>query len=79
MTKEKVALKLDFTKESCPERLLEIQQNLNSIPLGGLMEIVSDSKTDEKLFSKWCERTEQEFFLSVKDETKFHFFIRRTH
>ena len=74
---EKIAAKLDMTGKQCFEIRLILRAEIEKIPIGSLLELITDNPLSEINVPKWCRIHNHELFISDIKEGKYIYYIKR--
>jgi len=61
----------------CPEPVFRTREEIFSIPIGQILEVLADDPASESDITSWAKHAGQELLLVEKRGTGFRFLIRR--
>lgn len=81
MSEELKNLKIDKTVDArgtaCPGPLLEAKRAMPSIPMGGIMEVLSSDEATTEDIPLWSNKVGHECLGHLEDAGTFHIFVKR--
>jgi len=69
---------LDCIGLYCPEPVFRTREEISSIPLGQVLEVLADDPASESDIRSWAKHTGQELISVEKVKGGFRFLIKRT-
>jgi tRNA 2-thiouridine synthesizing protein A len=75
---ERVSATLDMTGYFCPEPVIRTNEEIESVAVGELLEVVADDPTSKPDIASWAKRTGHELVSVEEKDGVFRFLIRRT-
>jgi tRNA 2-thiouridine synthesizing protein A len=75
---ERTAATLDMTGYFCPEPVIRTNEEIESVGVGELLEVIADDPTSKPDIASWAKRTGHELVLVEEKGGVFRFLIRRT-
>ena len=70
--------KVDARAMACPGPLLEAKKAIGTVPVGGVLEIMSGDKGSREDIPAWCKKLGHEFLGSFDEAGSIHLFLRKT-
>ncbi len=77
-TEHTVAASLDMTGYFCPEPVTRVSQEITSVAIGEVLELLADDPSSKSDIASWAKRTCHELLSMKEDDGVFRFLIRRT-
>ena len=74
---EKTNLIVDSLGKRCPMPILDLRDNLQTIKVGQVVELLSDDTGSKADVPAFCRRTGQELVKTWEDKGSFHFLIKK--
>jgi tRNA 2-thiouridine synthesizing protein A len=68
---------LDCIGLYCPEPVFRTREEISSVPVGHVLEVLADDPASESDITSWAKRAGQELISVEKRDGKFRFLIRR--
>jgi len=75
--KERIAATLDMTGYFCPEPVIRTSEEIESVAVGELLEVIADDPTSRPDIASWAKRTGHELVSVEQNGGVFRFLIRR--
>jgi tRNA 2-thiouridine synthesizing protein A len=72
-----VAKTVDARGTACPGPLLEAKRGMASVPMGGIMEVLSSDEGTNQDLPLWSQKVGHEFLGSVEDAGYWRIFVKR--
>jgi tRNA 2-thiouridine synthesizing protein A len=72
-----VAKTVDARGTACPGPLLEAKRGMASVPMGGIMEVLSSDEGTNQDLPLWSKKVGHEFLGSIEDAGYWHIFVKR--
>jgi TusA-related sulfurtransferase len=69
---------LDCVGLYCPEPLFQTRQGIDSIEIGGILEVLADDPAAEEDITRFCKRTGHRVISIEKKNNTIRFLIERT-
>jgi TusA-related sulfurtransferase len=73
-----VAATLDMTGYFCPEPVIRVNEEIASIGVGEVLELLADDPSSKSDIASWAKRTGHELISTEEQDGVFRFKIRRT-
>lgn len=73
------ALVIDAVGRMCPMPVIELARNINDVPVGALVEILSDDPAAATDIPAWCRMRDQEYAGSEARDAVTAYRVRRVH
>lgn len=74
---EKPAKTLDCIGLYCPEPVFRTREEISTVPVGGILEVLADDPASESDIRSWAKHAGQELLSVEKRDGGFRFLIRR--
>jgi len=74
LTADKV---IDARGTACPGPLLEAKRGITSVPMDGVMELISSDPSTNRDLPKWAKKIGHDYLGTVEDSGNVRIFIRR--
>ena len=74
---DKPAKTLDCIGLYCPEPVFRTREEISSVPVGGVLEVLADDPASESDIRSWAKHAGQELISVEKRDGGFRFLIRR--
>ena len=74
---EKPAKTLDCIGLYCPEPVFRTREEISTVPVGSILEVLADDPASESDITSWAKHAGQELISVEKREGGFRFLIRR--
>ncbi len=74
----KVASTLDMTGYFCPEPVIRTNEEIASVEVGEVLEMLADDPSSIPDITSWAKRTGHELISADESDGVFRFLIRRT-
>ena len=68
---------LDCLGLYCPMPIVQTAQRIKELPVGEVLEVLSDDRGIEKDMPAWCQATGQEYLGLEKDAGEYRVYVRR--
>jgi tRNA 2-thiouridine synthesizing protein A len=68
---------VDARGTACPGPLLEAKRAITSVPVKGLLEVLSSDASTRKDIPKWSKKIGHEYLGDVEESGYFRIFVRR--
>ncbi|HEX9907852.1 MAG TPA: sulfurtransferase TusA family protein [Thermoplasmata archaeon] len=68
---------LDCIGLYCPEPVFRTREEISSVPVGQILEVLADDPASESDITSWAKHAEQELLLVERRKEGFRFLIRR--
>jgi tRNA 2-thiouridine synthesizing protein A len=68
---------VDARGTACPGPLLEAKRAMASVPMKGLMEVLSSDASTRKDIPKWAKKIGHEYLGDVQESGYFRIFVKR--
>jgi tRNA 2-thiouridine synthesizing protein A len=68
---------LDCIGLYCPQPVLRTREEISSVPVGHVLEVLADDPASESDIASWAKRAGQELISTEKHDGRFRFLIRR--
>jgi tRNA 2-thiouridine synthesizing protein A len=78
MTDKMPTKRIDCTGLYCPEPLFKTREQIDSIEINEILEVIADDPAAEEDIKRFAKRTGHEIVLFEKKEGTMRFLIRRT-
>ena len=72
-----VAKTVDARGTACPGPLLEAKRGMASVPMGGIMEVLSSDEGTNQDLPLWSKKVGHEFLGSLEDAGYWRIFVKR--
>ena len=72
-----IAATLDMVGYFCPEPVIRVNEEIQSIQVGQVLELLADDPSSESDIKSWAKRTGHELLSVENDGGTFRFLIRR--
>lgn len=76
--KPDIAATLDMVGYFCPEPIIRLSENIETVGVGEVLELLADDPSSESDVRSWAKRTGHELLSVDRDGGTFRFLIRRT-
>jgi tRNA 2-thiouridine synthesizing protein A len=77
-TELKVDKLVDARGTACPGPLLEAKRGITSVPVGGIMEVLSSDKGTTEDIPLWAKKVGHEYLGNVEESGHWRIFVKRT-
>ena len=77
-TEHTAAQTLDMTGYFCPEPVIRVNEEIASVGVGEILELLADDPSSKSDIASWAKRTGHELVSTEDDGGVFRFLIRRT-
>jgi TusA-related sulfurtransferase len=77
MTEVKVTSSLDMTGFFCPEPVVRTNEEIESVGVGEILEVLADDPSSKPDIQSWAKRAGQELLSVEENDGVFRFLIRR--
>lgn len=74
----KVDKEVDARGTACPGPLLEAKRAIPSVPMGGVMEVLSSDESTNSDLPLWAKKVGHEYLGTIEDAGFWRIFIRRS-
>jgi tRNA 2-thiouridine synthesizing protein A len=74
----KVTTSLDMTGYFCPEPVIRTNEEIGSVGIGEVLEVLADDPSAKPDITSWAKRTGHELLSVEEDDGVIRFMIRRT-
>ena len=74
---EKPAKTLDCIGLYCPEPVFRTREEISTVPVGSILEVLADDPASESDITSWAKHAGQELISVEKRDGGFRFLIRR--
>jgi len=68
---------LDCLGLYCPMPIVQTAQRIKEVPVGEILEVLSDDRGIERDMPAWCQATGQEYLGLEKDAGEYRVYVRR--
>ena len=68
---------LDCTGLYCPEPVFRTREEISSVPVGRILEVLADDPASESDITSWAKHAGQELISVERQKNGFRFLIRR--
>ena len=68
---------VDARGTACPGPLLEAKRAMTSVPMGGVMEVISSEKGTTEDIPLWSKKVGHEYLGMVEDSGNYRIFVKR--
>lgn len=79
LKKLKVDKTVDATGMVCPGPLLEAKKAMASVPVGGIMEVLSSDEGTNNDIPAWTKKMQYEYLGTIEDAGFWRIFVKKTH
>jgi len=73
----KIDKSIDARGSACPGPLLEAKRAMASVPMGGIMEVLSSDKGTTEDIPLWARKVGHEYLGSIEDSGYWRIFVKR--
>jgi tRNA 2-thiouridine synthesizing protein A len=73
----KVDKEVDARGTACPGPLLEAKRAIPSVPMGGVMEVLSSDESTNSDLPLWAKKVGHEYLGTIEDAGFWRIFVRR--
>jgi tRNA 2-thiouridine synthesizing protein A len=73
----KVDKEVDARGTACPGPLLEAKRAMASVPMKGVMEVLSSDASTNKDIPKWAQKIGHEYLGTIEDAGYWRIYVRR--
>ena len=77
-SEQKAVATLDMTGYFCPEPVIRVNDEIDSVALGEVLELLADDPSSKSDIASWAKRTGHELISTQENDGVFRFLIRRT-
>jgi tRNA 2-thiouridine synthesizing protein A len=77
LKKLEVSKQVDARGTACPGPLLEAKRGMTSVPMGGIMEVLSSDEGTNKDLPLWSNKVGHEYLGSVEEAGYWRIFVKR--
>lgn len=72
-----IAKQVDARGTACPGPLLEAKRAITSVPMGGVMELLSSDQSTNKDIPRWASKIGHEYLGATEEAGYWRIFVRR--
>ena len=72
-----VAATLDMTGYFCPEPVIRVNEEIASVEVGEILELLADDPSSKSDIASWAKRTGHDLISTEESDGVFRFLIRR--
>lgn len=72
-----IAKRVDARGVACPGPLLEAKRAITSVPMGGVMELLSSDQSTNKDIPRWANKIGHEYLGAAEEAGYWRIFVRR--
>lgn len=73
----KIDKSIDARGSACPGPLLEAKRAMASVPMGGILEVLSSDKGTTEDIPLWANKVGHEYLGSIEDSGYWRIFVKR--
>jgi tRNA 2-thiouridine synthesizing protein A len=73
----KVDKEVDARGTACPGPLLEAKRAITSVPMGGVMEVLSSDESTNNDLPRWTQKVGHEYLGTIEEAGFWRIFVRR--
>ena len=77
LTELKVDKLVDARGTACPGPLLEAKRAITSVPMGGIMEVLSSDKGTNEDIPLWANKVGHEYLGNIEESGHWRIFVKR--
>jgi tRNA 2-thiouridine synthesizing protein A len=77
-SEQKAVATLDMTGYFCPEPVIRVNDEIDSVAVGEVLELLADDPSSKSDIASWAKRTGHELISTQENDGVFRFLIRRT-
>jgi tRNA 2-thiouridine synthesizing protein A len=77
LKKLSVAKSVDARGTACPGPLLEAKRGMTSVPIGGVMEVLSSDEGTTEDVPLWAKKVGHEFLGTISESGMWRIFVKR--